>query len=279
MISSRTTRVFRALALGLALALVLPAAAATPRIMLVGDSWAWFMWLNRSFQAALQRAGLDEYEEVGLYTTVPGSTSLQWNNPQWLENITKEYERNPTVDIIHISLGGNGFLRQWNKDMPTEARDKLFQSITDEIEVVVKHCLALSPNMRVAICGYDYVNDARRNSTVAELNQAGMILAGMKRDMAAKHDRAEYIQSYGLMQHHFGHAPDFGPGEVPLPGQLPDFDPWPGGNKEFGNPPEAMLDKIHLSPDGYARLADLCVETLYARWLKNPLQAGAATAP
>jgi hypothetical protein len=37
-----------------------------------------------------------------------------------------------------------------------------------------------------------------------------------------------------------------------------------------------MLDDIHLSPAGYAHLADHCVATLYGRWLKEPLQVEAA---
>lgn len=259
------------------------AGAPTPRIMMVGDSWAFFMYVNRSLKHALERAGLGQYEEIGLYTAVPGSTSKQWNNPKWLQNITDEYNRNPTVDIIHISLGGNGFLRQWNKEMPDAERDALFQSITDEIEVVVRHCLALSPNMKVAICGYDYVNEPRRNSTIADLNRAGMILSGMKRDMANRIDRAEYIQSYGVSQYHFGHAPEFGPQAVPMPGQWPDFKPWPGGNDNYGNAPEAMLDDIHLSPKGYEHLADHCVATWYKKWLTEadaaaPAQAAAAAA-
>lgn len=247
-----------------------PAAAPVPRILMVGDSWAFFMYVNRSLQHALQRAGLGQYEEIGLYTAVPGSTSKQWTNPKWLQNITDEYHRHPTVDIIHLSLGGNGFLRQWNKDMAPEKRDELFQSITDEIEVVVRHCLSLSPNMKVAICGYDYVNEPRKNSTIAELNQAGMILSGMKRDMTKRIDRAEYIQSYGVTQYFFGHPPDFGPKVVPLPGEWPDFKPWPGGNQEFGNAPEGMLDDIHLSPQGYEHLADWCVQTWYKKWLTEP---------
>ena len=54
--------------------LVAPAFAAIPRILMVGDSWPWFMMLNQAFTTALDEAGLGQYEAVGMYTTAPGST-------------------------------------------------------------------------------------------------------------------------------------------------------------------------------------------------------------
>lgn len=266
-------------------ALLMPALAeaATPRILLVGDSWAYLLYASRSLQKALQDAGLGEYEEVGLYTAIPGSTSKQWTNPQWLAKITDELNRYPTIDIVHVSLGGNGFLRQWEGGMSEADRDKIFQTITDEIEVVVKHILSVRDDIRVSINNYDYVN-ATHNSTVPELNRAGMVLSAMKRDLAQRLERVEYIHNYGLMQYHFGIPGVAAPGEVPYPGQAPDFQPWPGGNDDYGNPPEAMLDKIHLSPEGYHVLARHCVDVLYNKWLTEeedaqPKLAQAEAAP
>lgn len=246
--------------------------AETPRILLVGDSWAWFMWLGRSFEKALDEAGLGQYEERGLYTTVPGSTSYQWVNPEWLSLIDKAVDIDPTLDVVHLSLGGNGFLRQWNGTMPDAERDRLFQEIVDNIEVVVKHCLDLKPEMNVVICNYDYVN-ASRKSTVAELNRAGMVLAKMKKGLADKYDRVHYVQNYGLMQHHFGFAPHFDAGEVPYPGQAPNYAPWPGGNDEYGSPPDAMMDSIHLTEEGYKVLADHCIKVLYRDLLTGDSKA------
>lgn len=269
------TRALAALLLVLALPGV--ALADTPRIMLVGDSWAWYPWLSRSFQKALDEAGLGEYEEVGMYTAIPGSTSKQWTNPQWLEQVRKELEAYPTVDIIHLSLGGNTFLRGWHGGMPEAERDKLFQSVVDDIEVVINFVQKVRPGIRVAICNYDYVNDTN-NSTVPELNQAGMILSGMKIELAKRMENVEFIQNYGLMQHHFGIPGVAAPGEAPMPGQAPDFEPFPGGLKDQGNPPAAMLDKIHLSPEGYDILARHCVDVLYKKWLTEPTDGAMAAA-
>ncbi|MBI1317674.1 MAG: hypothetical protein GC168_01840 [Candidatus Hydrogenedens sp.] len=245
------------------------ASAGTPRIMLMGDSWAWYMWLNRSFQQALQEEGLGEFEEIGNFTAIPGSTSFQWVDEKWLEQARKELEAHPTVDIVHLSIGGNGFLRGWHGGMPDAERDKLYGQIINNIETMIKAVQSVRPGIRVAICNYDYVN-ASRKSTVPELNQAGMVLAGLKRDLAKRMDNVEYIQNYGLMQNHFGIPGVAKPGEVPLPGQAPDFEPFPGGLKDYGNPPEAMLDNIHLSSEGYHVLAKHCIDVLYRKWLTEP---------
>lgn len=259
------------------------AGAKTPRILLVGDSWAYLLYANKSFDQALEEAGFPDVGVEGLYTAIPGSTSAQWSRPEWLATVDKELAKYPTIDIVHVSLGGNGFLRQWHGGMPEADRDKLFAGIRDEIAVVVNHILGVRPGLRVTINNYDYVN-ATHESTVPELNRAGMVLSAMKRDLAISlGERCQYIHNYGLMQYHFGIPGVAKPGEVPYPGQAPDFQPWPGGNDNYGNPPEAMQDKIHLSHEGYLVLARHCVDVCYKNWLsgdgaKAP-QLAAASAP
>ncbi len=239
----------------------------TPRILMVGDSWAWFMFINHSLRDALADCGLGQYIEEGAYSTVPGSTVAQWTNPLWLAQITTELERNPSIDIVHLSLTGNDFLNEWTIEMSEADRDALFSRIVGDLETVVRHCLSIRPDIRVAIVGYDYINKSKGRASFQQLNEAGMILAGMQRDLAARLERCEYIQSYGAMHHYFGFPPTIPPGRLPLPGQAPDFQPWPGGDRKRGNPPEAMFDDIHLSMKGYYYLGRLCVDALYRRWL------------
>lgn len=267
------------LAVLVCLAAVQPVFAGIPRILMVGDSWPWFMMLDNAFNTALEEAGLGQYEAVGIYTAAPGSTARQWKRERWLKKIDEQLAAYPTIDIVHVSLGGNDYLQKWGPKMPLEERDKLFNDVRDDIEAVVKHILGIRPNVRVAIVEYDYVNATRKGSTIPELNQAGQILAHMKMEMMKKYERTGYIQSYGLMQYHFGFPPDVPPKTVPMPGQWPDFDPWPGGNKELGSPAVAMQDDIHLSPKGYHVLALHCINTLYRDWIEHPLPLKPETPP
>lgn len=260
-----------ALLITLAVLWATPVFAGMPKILLVGDSWPWFMMLNQAFTTALDEAGLGQYEAVGMNTTAPGSTAKQWRRERWMKVIQRELEAHPSIDIVHVSLGGNDYLSRWSPRMSIEERTALFEEVRDNIEAVVTEILDMRPNLRVAIVEYDYVNATRKGSTIPELNQAGQILAKMKLEMTKKYPRCGYIQTYGLMQYHFGFPPEVPPRTVPMPGQAPAFEPFPGGNKELGSPPVSMMDDIHLSPKGYHVLARHCIDTLYRDWIENPL--------
>jgi lysophospholipase L1-like esterase len=242
-------------------------AAAEDRILLAGDSWAWFMYINNAFPRALKSEGLEDCGVTGIYTTVPGSTARDWTNPDWLANIRRELEKQPTVDIIHLSVGGNDFLNHWHGEISPEEKETLYAGVVRDTEIIVRYCLGIRPAIRVAICGYDYINRKKRNATIPELNTAGQELARRKMELAQRIDRCEYIHNYGVMQYFFGYPPALKPLETAYPGQAPDFKPWPGGDRRFGNPPAAMFDAIHLSREGYYRLARHCVNVLYKKWL------------
>lgn len=251
--------------------------AATPRILMVGDSWAWFMYMDRSLQQALSNEGLGEYEEMGLYTTVPGSTAAQWTNPKWLLNVKRELELYPSIDIVHLSLGGNDFLNHWYLGMPEAEKSALYEQVVRDIETVVRYILDIRPTLRVAIVEYDFIHKTKLGCTMQDLNRAGSELAHMKMEMSKRIDRCGYVQVYGLMQYCFG-APELAPKSVPLPGQAKDdFKPFPGGDIQYGNSPKAMFDKIHLSQAGYYQLAEHCVRVLYKQWItEQPGQVLAA---
>ncbi len=243
----------------------------TPRILLVGDSWAWFLYLSRGLRDALRDSGLEEFEEVGIFTTMPGSEARQWVNPKWLQQVQRELNKYPTIDIVHLSVGGNDFLRHWRIDMPIEEKEKLFYQIVQDTETIIRAILDMKSNLRVALIEYDYINKTKGKASCQELNRAGTELSRRRMEMCKKINRCRYIQTYGLMQYYFGAPPDLQPKSVPLPGQYPNYDPFPGGNLEYCNSPDAMMDNVHLSTLGYYYLALFCVQTIYKDWLLHPL--------
>ncbi|MCX8065237.1 MAG: SGNH/GDSL hydrolase family protein [Candidatus Hydrogenedentes bacterium] len=246
--------------------------AKTPRILLVGDSWAWFLYLGRGLRDALEDCGLGEFEEVGIFTTVPGSEARDWVNPKWLELVKRELDNHPTVDIVHLSVGGNDFLRHWRIDMSSVEKQRLFQQVVDDTEKIIRAILDMKPSLRLALIEYDYINKHKGKASCQELNLAGSELSKLRMEMCKKIDRCRYVQTYGLMQYYFGCPPDLPPHSVPLPGQYPDFQPFPGGNANYCNSHEAMMDDVHLSDRGYYYLALFCVQTVYRDWLLNPLR-------
>lgn len=256
------------------LCLAAAAGATQPRLMLAGDSWAWFLWLNSSFQQALEERDIDAGVE-GLYTTVPGSEAREWLDEKFLAQLTAQLEAHPTVDIVHLSIGGNDFLRRWQPDMTAAEEKALFSEITADTEQIIQHILAVRPDIRVALSDYDYINKTKRGCTLEAINTAGQRLAKMRIAMTQQYDRVAYIHNYGLMQYRFGIPGAFEPEQVPYPENDPDFAAFPGGNTQYGNPEAAMFDDIHLNGPGYLELARHCVDAVYAAWLG----AGSAITP
>ncbi|HNR35577.1 MAG TPA: hypothetical protein PKO36_10380 [Candidatus Hydrogenedentes bacterium] len=100
-----------------------------PRILLVGDSWPWFMasgfvfWTydrGSAFRDILPETGRERWTDIG-DTAVAGSMITQWstNEPtatpfgmigklEWIRRTLMAY---PTIDIVHLGLGGNDYIR------------------------------------------------------------------------------------------------------------------------------------------------------------------------
>ncbi len=102
-----------------------------PRILLVGDSWPAFMssgisgafWQydhGSAFRDILPEMGYGQWSDIG-DTAVAGSMITQWstNEPTGtpfgiigkLEWIRRELMAHPTIDIVHLGLGGNDYIR------------------------------------------------------------------------------------------------------------------------------------------------------------------------
>lgn len=106
----RRNQIFRILGMTFFFCLlaVLSAQAQTPRILVVGDSWTPAM--PSRIQSVLNGLGLGEYTAVGGSTTLGGTTAAQWASPSYLALITQELTDHPTIDIVHLSMGGNDML-------------------------------------------------------------------------------------------------------------------------------------------------------------------------
>lgn len=251
-------RVTIALAL---IAAAAPAAAQTPRVLLVGDSWAAFFWQTQALGQTFAAHGHPEFVERGEVTAIAGSTAAEWTDPAFLQLVTDELAAHPTIDIVQITLGGNDFLAGepdgWYVGMPDP--DALYAEIVADVATVVDHTLALDPDVRVLVSGYDYPNFVESLERVLAfvciplwngmvqpdppaLNQASLALGAEFDTLAATRERVDVIHHWGLMQFVFGAGAPPPPGDPTLP-----------------SPIEAMAlqaDCIHLRPSGYLAVAE-----------------------
>jgi lysophospholipase L1-like esterase len=250
--------------------------AQAPRILLAGDSWSAFMEVFKTFNSVLsEREGLESYRSTGVTTSIVGIRAYEYAAPAILALVTEALAEHPTIDIVHLSLGGNDVLYGgWRPSMNETQAQALYHNVTGHIETVVDHILALRPDIRIGLCSYTFSSHAISGATEQQVNQATADFEQVKRALAQRKDRVFYINNLGLMQYHYGipaAVPPIPSETVPYPGGYPDYNPMPGGNIAYFAPLEAMFDNdIHLTPDGYEILARRCVDEFYGEWLSWP---------
>lgn len=259
-----------------------------PRILLTGDSWPAFMQLFRCFEVRLGAAGITGVGQRGNQTTLVGVHADEFNTALFLDAIDADLANYPTIDIVHLSLGGNDFISEshWTPAMTQQQIDDFAAVVNEHVELVIDHILAIRPNIKVVLCGYDYANHSMGGGTELQINTMWAAYEHTKMEMAARKDRVYYVHSLGLMHHYYG-IPDAGiaPLTIPMPsGRETDFLPWPGGNPNYFTPEVALMDKdIHLTLEGYDYLAQWCIDQYYAEWLSWPavyeIQAASGKSP
>ncbi|GMV91598.1 MAG: hypothetical protein AMXMBFR82_13760 [Candidatus Hydrogenedentota bacterium] len=264
----------RALIVCLCLVGFVHAAEPTKRILIVGDSWAASISAeNRDgfpapdvFDEVLAENDLGAWETQGEVTAWGGRKASDWAKPERLAEITAELEKHPTIDIVHLMIGGNDFLTQalqGNLAGKTPAeRQEVWDTIIADIRIIVESCTTVRETIRVTIADYDFLDyEAAREfwkmdfggATTAELNGWLRELGERKKQLADELDRCEYVDNWGTLQYWFGDPPK----SVPLP----------GGDPAAGMPKGISPDGIHPNAEAHKRLLQNAVDAYYREWL------------
>lgn len=250
-----------------------------PRILVVGDSWAAFVQIYRTLDYAMKdQPGMDGYGQRGQITSYFGIRASEVNTPEWLDAITSELLAYPTIDIVHLSLGGNDFIldSNWSPSMPPAQLDAFVNQVNANTEAVIDHILSIRPNIRIALCGYTYGNHPMGGGTVAQMNEVWVQFEQTRLNLCLSKPRLEYVHNLGLMQYYFGipeASPAIEPHQVPFPGgAAQNYVPFPGGNSTYNAPLVSLADNdMHLTLVGYDYLTQNCVNEFYREWLSYPI--------
>ncbi|MDG2048767.1 MAG: hypothetical protein P8M78_01265 [Myxococcota bacterium] len=232
------------------------AQAQTPRILLIGDSWVAQAWFAGSFQTALANKGLSQFGVEGGSTTIGGTTAAQWATQPFLNLITAKINADPTLDIFHLSMGGNDFL---GAATGTDLLALANQIIADQI-TVVDHIVSLQPNAKITIGTYDYTPGGENN-----VGQA--LLTSLLINAASGISDYYVLNQLGLLHSRLGFGGLFSPGTTPEPGNWPLYQPLQGGDPSVGGDPAAFADAIHPTAASYVVLAEHAIDTYYFTWL------------
>lgn len=249
------------------------------RVLLVGDSWSEFMWVDGSLRAVFALWGHPDLLEKGDVTAISGSTAAEWARPGMLQLITDELDANPTIDLVQLTIGGNDFLAGmpgggWYAGIPQAEKNALLNRVVADVETVIDHILALDPAIEIVLSFYDYTNFVESLSgplgffctgvwndlnqpAPFEINSAQLEIHAFLATLSASRARVAIVDHYGLMQFEFGY-PSMG---------IPPATLIPPGDLSLPSPPEAMrffgADCFHLGAAGHQALAQNLWDQFY----------------
>jgi hypothetical protein len=159
-----------------------PAALATQRVLLAGDSWAQFMWDDDAHNQIFDKFGQADKLAVsrslgqnpgagygGPEYAVSGSEAREWVNSAsypWIANVVTELQELPSIDTVVFSLGGNDILAGksgggWYKDMDLDqpgSEAALFNRVLADSNSIVQSFIAVRPDIDVLVSSYEYPN-------------------------------------------------------------------------------------------------------------------------
>ncbi|UKN00971.1 T9SS type A sorting domain-containing protein [Paracrocinitomix mangrovi] len=268
------------------------------KMMVIGDSWAFFSWTGDSYNENLDNFGLSDIDCFSNTTfAVNGSeASNYFDDAARVQALTDYINGNPDLEYVHMSLGGNDALGTWNINYTAAQTDSLLEVIMLDIKNGVDLIHAVNPNLKVLISGYDYPNFDETISTLNSVLQPfhpyynmwdamgqpnAEQLNGVLEDATMKFEQyaaiwnnVYFVDNLGLMQFHYGQntalqTPPYGtypPQSVTVPGGLINY-PSPLDALNFGG-----QDSFHLNDDAYEVFVSRHFSEFYWYQLRAPHQ-------
>ena len=266
------------------------------KVLLVGDSWAFFMGVDGTIDNVLSKWGhTDKKYLTNIDVAVNGARTTLF-----LENGTQNEIRdlindNPSIEVVHLSIGGNDVLGQWDLSFtPSELQDLMDEVYTQTIDII-SFLKTTKPGIKIVFSGYVYPNFEEVIETAAPFQTAhpfysrwsGMgfpsflqintllnDFSDMVETYAASDPQVEFFKIPGLMQYTFGQNTALG--VAPGGSYAPFTQPMPFGDPSYPSPKNSMRDYggitkdcFHLSPKGYRDLIGYHTKKFYQKFFMD----------
>lgn len=263
------------------------------KVLLVGDSWAFFMGADQTINEQLAKWGHSGYRYyTNLVLAENGAETDDFLGLDKQAEIAERLLEDPDIAVVHLSLGGNDVLGDWNVDFTTAETEALKEQVFTRLRQVIDLILAVRPDVHVLWSGYMYPNFEEVIDDIAPLQtihpfygtwqgmgfpsfeQLNVILNDFSATLQAytdTMDRVSFVNATGLMQYTFGQAQPLGvppggtyaAGTVPLPAGLVAYPSPKASMRNYG----VTRDCFHLSPGGYRDMVDLHMRKFYHKHL------------
>jgi lysophospholipase L1-like esterase len=268
-----------------------------PKVLMVGDSWAFFMNVDQTINNAFKKWGFSNYKYIthGLIAE-NGAETDDFLKPDKQHMIDSLIKANPSIEVIHLSIGGNDVLGDWKVSFSQAQTDTLKSQVSQRLLQIIDFLKTTKPGIKILWSGYVYPNfqEVIQTSILGNSHpfysswqkmefptfvQLNTVLNSFSADVAAyaaTDPQVDFINATGLMQYTFGQAAPLG---VAPGGTYAAFtQPLPNGDSTYPSPKNSMRDYLgitkdcfHLSAKGYADLIEYHTQKFYHKLLMDDL--------
>lgn len=266
------------------------------KVLLVGDSWAFFMDADKTFNNAFKKYGHSNYKYFT--NTVIAENGAETNDfllPAKQHMIDSVIRANPSIEVVHLSIGGNDVLGDWKVSSTSGFIDSLFHGISTRMNDIVTFIKSTKPGIKIVWSGYVYPNfgeviqtsgwgtghpfysnwQKMEFPTFIQINTMLNRFSDSMAVYAANDPQVEFYKCTGLLQNTFGQTSPLGiaPGGTYAANSLP----MPEGDPTYPSPKNSMRDYgitrdcFHLSPQGYNDFIEYQVQKFYQKYLMDDL--------
>lgn len=259
------------------------------KILLVGDSWAFFMGVDQTINNVFADWGFSNYTYfTDLNLAVNGATTSDFLTPQKQALIASKLTSTPSIKFVHLSIGGNDVLGDWKSQSFTQAQtDSLVQQVEDSVHAVIAFIKSVRPDIKIVYSGYAYPNfeeviqdfivpsqhpfygtwDDMEKPSNAEINALLNRFSNDIENYYANDPRVAFIKATGIAQYAIGQTDPLG--VAPFGSYPPHTVPLPLGKPDYPSPKESMRDYgvtkdcFHLSKAGFEALIGYTTQKYY----------------
>jgi lysophospholipase L1-like esterase len=265
-------------------------------VLLVGDSWAFFMSVDQTINNAFRKWGHSNYRYLtNAVIAENGAETDDFQRPDKRRVIDSLIQAYPSIEVIHLSIGGNDYLGDWKVSNTPGQTDTLFQNVRTRLEDVIDFLKSTRPGIKVMWGGYTYPNfnevltsnnplgtnhpfygtwQGMEFPSISELNQLLNRVSDSMTVYANNDPQVEFFNATGLMQYTFGQTTALG---IAPGGTYPAFtQPLPYGDPNYPSPRTSMRDYLgiakdcfHLSAKGYLDMLEYHTEKFYHKYLMD----------
>jgi hypothetical protein len=233
------------------------------RILVLGDSWA------KPIVKPLRQV-FDDYghDNIVVDENQRWPKANELSKPSGLSWITEWLEEKPDAIIVHLSIGGNDWMADWQPGwVGSNMELGRFTEIITDVGTIIDHISSIRPDLKILWSSYDYFRPFV-NSTPTQMNSAQQRINNMALQLAASKPELTFLDLNGTLQLAFGFDgiayTEFDP-SYPIPKgdpALPDH--------TLPSPFPIFLDRTHLKKEGYKAVARKQYDLFYKDALSEP---------